>query len=61
MSGMSPSDSLPRKRWPMWRKIVAYLFLMALASVSIWLIDRLAMKQAQNFNSPWVVPASNPD
>jgi hypothetical protein len=39
----SPSDLLPRKPWPAWRKLVAYLLLIALSSVSIWLIDRLAM------------------
>jgi len=49
-AGISPSDALPKKRWPLWRKILAYLLMLALASVSIWLIDRLAMRQAQNSN-----------
>jgi hypothetical protein len=49
--GQAPSDALPRKSWPMWRKILAYLLMFALASVSIWEIDRLAMRQTQGFNS----------
>jgi len=43
-TGISPSDALPRKRWRLWQKILAYLLMLALASVSIWLIDYLAMR-----------------
>jgi hypothetical protein len=46
----SPSDLIRRKPWPIWRRILAYLLLIALSSASIWLIDRLAMHQAQNFH-----------
>jgi hypothetical protein len=50
MNAPSPSDARQYKPWPMWGKILAYLLMMALASASIWLIDRLAMQQAEHFN-----------
>jgi hypothetical protein len=41
--GIAPADAVPHRPWPAWRKIAAYLLLAALASVSIWFIDRGAM------------------
>jgi len=45
MNGIAPADARPHKPWPLWRKILAYLALAALASVSIWFIDRGAMRE----------------
>ncbi len=52
IGGISPSDAVSHQAWPLWRKLLAYLLMFALASVSIWEIDRLAMRQAQNFTPP---------
>jgi len=49
-NAIAPSDAVLRKPWPIWRMILAYLLMLALASVSIREIDRLAMRQAQNLN-----------
>jgi hypothetical protein len=45
--GKSPSDAMVRKPWPLWRKVMAYLLMLALASASIWLIDRLSLRAFQ--------------
>ncbi len=49
------ADARHRKPWPLWRMILAYLLMLALASGSIWFIDRDAMRQQ---NQP-IDPASN--
>jgi hypothetical protein len=37
----SSSDSSPiRKKWPLWRIVLAYAILLAIAFTSIWVIDR---------------------
>jgi hypothetical protein len=36
---MAPADALPRRPWPTWKKILAYLLLAALSLVAIWLVD----------------------
>lgn len=36
----APGDRRAHRKWPMWRVIVAYAVLMALALASIWFIDR---------------------
>ena len=52
---IAPADAVPHRPWPLWRKVSAYLLLAVLASVSIWFIDRDAMRQQ---NQP-IDPASN--
>jgi hypothetical protein len=41
---IAPADAVPHHPWPIWRRILAYLLLAGLASVSIWFIDRGAMQ-----------------
>jgi hypothetical protein len=36
----APADRRERAPWPLWRKIVVYAALFALAVVSIWFINR---------------------
>ena len=43
-STIAPADAQPRQPWATWRKILAYILLALLASVSIWFIDRGAME-----------------
>ena len=31
-------------RWPRWKIVLAYLVMIAVASVSIWFVDRSAMR-----------------
>ncbi|HSV14997.1 MAG TPA: hypothetical protein VLI90_12125 [Tepidisphaeraceae bacterium] len=39
----------PGKRWPRWKTVLAYLVMISIASVSIWFVDRSAMRvQAQS-------------
>ncbi len=58
MTGIAPADQIPRRPWPLWRKTLAYLLLTALASVSIWFIDRGAMreKMKQTTNASTAIP-----
>jgi hypothetical protein len=34
----------PTKRWPRWKIVLAYLAMTAIASASIWFVDRSAMR-----------------
>ncbi len=43
--GIAPADARPRKPWPLWAKVLAYLVLIAVASFSIWFIDQGAMRE----------------
>jgi hypothetical protein len=45
--GIAPADAKPHRRWPLWRIAIAYLLLTALASFSIWFIDKGAMHVAR--------------
>jgi hypothetical protein len=40
----APADAAPHRRWPAWQKVVAYLIFAAIASASIWYVDRDAMR-----------------
>ena len=40
--------------WPLWRRVVAYVVLAAVAAVSVWLVDRDAMRVGQE---PVTTPA----
>jgi hypothetical protein len=42
--GAAPADLKPHRKWRWWKIVLAYLVLLALASVSIWLVDREAMR-----------------
>ena len=44
--GRAPADAVARQAWPVWKKIVAYLALAALASIAIWVIDLKVVPQA---------------
>ncbi len=46
-NGTAPADVRPRKPWPVWAILLAYFLLAALASVSIWFIDKDAMHVAR--------------
>ncbi len=48
---MNRADAVVQKPWPLWRKILAYLLLIALASLSIWFIDRDAMQATYFWDS----------
>ena len=51
----SSSESPPiRKKWPLWRIVLAYGILLAVAFTSIWVIDRRVDALAE----PQVLPAS---
>ena len=43
-SSAAPADARPHAKWPRWKIIVAYAVLIAIACVSIWFVDRSAMK-----------------
>jgi hypothetical protein len=36
---IAPADARPHAPWPMWRKVLAYVLLMALSLGAIWLVD----------------------
>jgi hypothetical protein len=38
-SGIAPADAQPRRPWPAWKKILAYILLTALSLAAIWLVD----------------------
>jgi hypothetical protein len=40
--GIAPADAVPRAPWPMWRRILAYAILAAIACASIVFIDSRA-------------------
>ncbi len=40
----SPADLRPRRNWSLWRQVLAYVVLAALASLSIWFVDRDATR-----------------
>ena len=42
---MAPADSRARHRWPWWRILLAYLMLSLLAALSVWFVDRDAMRR----------------
>jgi hypothetical protein len=54
----SSSDSPPisKTKWPLWRIILAYAILLAIAFTSIWVIDRRVDALAE----PAGAPASGP-
>lgn len=35
----SPADARPHPRWPLWKILLAYLLLAAVALLAIWYID----------------------
>ena len=51
--GAAPTDARPHAKWPRWRIVLAYAVLTAIACVSIWFVDRSAMKVQ---NDSLVVP-----
>ena len=42
--GVAPADAVPRARWPNWKIVLAYAIMLAVAMLSIWLIDTHVMK-----------------
>jgi hypothetical protein len=42
--GVAPADVVPRPRWPRWKIALAYLVMLTVAILSIWLIDTHVMK-----------------
>jgi len=50
----SSSDSPPirKKKWPLWRIILAYGILLAIAFTSIWVIDRRVDALAEPDSAP---------
>jgi hypothetical protein len=40
---IAPADARLRPAWPIWKKLLAYFLLTALAAFSIWFVDRGAM------------------
>jgi hypothetical protein len=44
MNGQAPADQWPYRKWRWWEKTLAYLILAAIASASIWIVDRQAMR-----------------
>jgi hypothetical protein len=51
-NGVAPCDARPQAKWPRWRVVLVYLVLTALASISIWLVDRSAMRVQNNSTAP---------
>jgi hypothetical protein len=37
--GPAPADAQPHAPWALWRKVLAYAVLAALAAASIWYVD----------------------
>ena len=37
--GTAPADAAPHRPWPLWRKLLAYAALAALALASIYFVD----------------------
>jgi hypothetical protein len=52
INGSSPADLRPHSPWPLWRKVLAYVLLLALALVSIWYIDRKVHKYPSGVAAP---------
>jgi len=48
---IAPADAQPHAKWPLWRIVLAYAALTAIACVSISFVDRSAMK-VQNEPAP---------
>jgi hypothetical protein len=38
-SSIAPAEAAPRRRWPLWRKLLAYAALAGVALVSIYFVD----------------------
>ena len=38
-NGPAPADAVPHPPWPLWKRVLAYLVLAALAAVAIWYVD----------------------
>jgi hypothetical protein len=55
--GAAPADLKPHRKWRVWQIILAYLILAAIASVSIWLVDREAMRVQVEQEHNQIVPA----
>lgn len=45
--GPAPADARPRGPWPLWKRVLAYVILSALALASIWYIDLKAHQSVQ--------------
>ena len=39
LTGVAPSDALPRAPWPTWKKLMAYVVLSAVSLGAIWFVD----------------------
>jgi hypothetical protein len=50
-SSDSPNDR-KKKKWPLWRILLAYAILLAIAFTSIWVIDRRVDALAEPGSSP---------
>jgi hypothetical protein len=50
------SPPISKTRWPLWRIVMAYAILLAIAFMSIWVIDRRVDELAQ----PAAAPAGGP-
>lgn len=46
VASAAPADVIVRRRWPLWRKVLAYAVLGAAALASIWVVDRRVDGQA---------------
>jgi hypothetical protein len=38
--GAAPADLRPHARWPIWKRIAAYILLALLAVLAIWIVDQ---------------------
>jgi hypothetical protein len=55
--GAAPADLKPHRKWPLWKIILAYVVLVGIATVSIWLVDREAMRVQVEQEHNQIVPA----
>ena len=44
----SPADARRHAPWPLWKKILAYAVMTALAAASVWVVDYRAVKYPQH-------------
>ena len=59
--GAAPADLKPHRKWRLWKIILAYLLLAAIATVSILLVDREAMRVQIQQGGNQIVPAHQPE
>ena len=45
--GPAPADARPRARWPLWKRVLAYLALALIALLCVWYIDLKAHQSVE--------------